>query len=508
MRALLGIDAGTSAVTTVAYDTDGDVLAAATETQSVTHPEPGWAEQEMRGVWNRVADTIERVVAALDEDVEIAGIGVTGQGDGCWLIDGDGEPVRNAVLWSDSRAAPIIEAWQNDGTMDALVSACGSPVYPGMTLPVLAWLDEHEPEALERATTAFSCKDWLVAELTGVQGTDYTEATVPFLDRETRQFNPTVFESASISEHRVLVPEIRSGTDVVGTVAGDAASRTGLPEGTPVVAGAIDVAASAVGAGAVEPGDGVVSLGTSLFTQTITESPGVGDRGIGMAFGIGDRWTTAIGSNAGTPSLEWVCEEILEDDEIEVLEPIAASAPAGSEGVLFLPYLSSTGERGPFTDPTARAGFVGLEPGHDRSHVVRSVYEGLSLAVRDCLEHLPEAPNRVFLTGGGSRSSFWCDLLTDCLGVELLVPEAEYPAAKGAATLLAVGLEIEPSLEQADSRLGEIAQRYRPDGDVAATYDELYDHYRRTRRDMQPIWERRAALGRVLGHDSDSVATR
>ncbi|MFU8866464.1 FGGY family carbohydrate kinase [Natronococcus sp.] len=498
MRVLLGIDAGTTAITTVAYDTSGSVLATATETQSAEYPDSGRAEQNMTAVWSRTRETIERVVSTLDDCVEIDGVGITGQGDGCWLIDAEGEPVRDAVLWSDSRAAPILETWNEDGTMDALVETCGSPVYPGMCLPILTWLAEHEPETLERATTAFSCKDWLGYNLTGSRVTDYTEATVPFLDRETGNFDPTVFERAGIPEWNDLIPDVYAGTDVIGTVTSDAASRTGLPEGTPVVAGAIDVAASAIGAGAVTPGDGAVSLGTSLFTQTITRTPGTGGESIGMAFGIEDRWTAAIGSNAGTPSLEWVCEELLEKEGIETLERIAASSPAGSKGVLFLPYLSATGERGPFTDPNARAGFVGLTPEHGRAHVVRSVYEGLSLAVRDCIEHLPAAPNRVFLTGGGSRSTFWCDLLADCLGVELLVPRTDHPAARGAAALLAVGLEIEPRLERAVGRLAGERDRYSPNEEAAGTYDEVYAAYRRTRREMEPIWRRQAELRRSL----------
>lgn len=498
MQALLGVDAGTTAITTVAYGTNGSVLATATETQSVASPDSGQTEQEMGPVWARTRETIGRVVSKLDERVEIAGVGITGQGDGCWLIDADGKPVRDAVLWSDSRAAPILEAWKEDGTMDALIETCGSPVYPGMCLPILTWLAEHEPETLERATTAFSCKDWLVYNLTGSRGTDYTEATVPFLDRETGEFDPTVFERAGIPDRSDLVPDVRPGTDVVGTVTDAAASETGLPKETPVIAGMIDVAASAVGAGAVAPGDGAVSLGTSLFTQTITRTPGTGDGSIGMAFGIGDRWTAAIGSNAGTPSLEWVCEELLEEDSISALEPIAASAPAGSAGVCYLPYLSTTGERGPFTDPNARAGFVGLTPEHTRAHVVRSVYEGLSLAVRDCIAHLPAEPERVFLTGGGSRSSFWAALLADCLGVELLVPRTDHPAAKGAAALLAAGLGIEPSLERAVDDLAGGRDRYSPNEEAARTYDEVYAAYRRTRREMEPIWRRQAELRRNL----------
>jgi erythritol kinase (D-erythritol 1-phosphate-forming) len=497
MNVLLGVDAGTTAITAVAYDTSGNVLATATETHSAVHPEPGWAEQEMEAVWKQTAAAVKQAVTALDDRAEIVGVGVTGQGDGCWLIDDDGCPVRNAVLWSDSRAASIVEDWEEDGTMAALSDACGSSLYPGTCLPLLAWFAEHSPETLEDAATAFSCKDWLVYNLTGVRGTDYTEATVPFLDQKTGEVNPVVFEEASIPTERALIPAVRTGTDIVGTLTAAAASETGLPAGIPVVAGLIDVATSAIGTGAVSRGDAAVSLGTSLFAQTITESPGESGTGIGMRFGIDDRWTTAVGSNAGTPSLAWICEEVVEVDSIPSLEPIAAAAPLGCEGVCYLPYLSTTGERGPFTNSHARAGFVGLDPTHTQEHVVRSVYEGLSFAVRDCLTELPSDPERVFLTGGGARSAFWCELLADCLGVELVVPQNDYPAAKGAATLLAVALEIEPTLQKAVKQLAGEYDRYRPDASIAEVYDELYPVYRRTRQQMVPVWEDRAQLQSV-----------
>ncbi|ELY61521.1 sugar kinase [Natronococcus jeotgali DSM 18795] len=370
-----------------------------------------------------------------------------------------------------------------------------------MCLPLLTWFAEHNPETLTDATTAFSCKDWLVYQLTGIRGTDCTEATVPFLDRETSEFNPAVFEQADIPTYSDLVPEIRAGSDIVGHLTSDAASETGLPEGTPVVAGMIDVAASAIGAGAVSKGDAAVSLGTSLFTQTIADSPGETDAGIGMMFGIEDRWTSAVGSNAGTPSLEWVCEELVETDSISSLEPIAASAPPGSEGVFYLPYLSTTGERGPFTDPNARAGFVGLDPTHTQEHLIRSVYEGLSLAVRDCLTELPADPERVFLTGGGAQSAFWCELLADCLGIELVVPQNDYPAVKGVVSLLAVALGIVPTLEEGDRQLAGKRDTYAPDPEIAEVYNEIYSVYRHTRQQMESVWQEHAQLRSTIKTD-------
>jgi len=440
MGVVLGIDAGTTTINAVAFGSDGTVRAVASETQSVAHPNAGWAEQEMESVWEATASAVRSVLDSLEDGTDVLGVGLTGQGDGCWLCDEDGAPVRDAVLWSDTRATPILEQWEADGTMSNIAAACGSSMYPGMSLPLLSWFAEHEPDTLERATTLFGCKDWIAYRLTGVRSTDYSEATVPFLEADTERFNPDVFELVGLSAYSHLLPEVRPGTDLVGEVTQQAAEMTGLPTGTPVCTGMIDVAASAIGAGAVMPGDAAVSLGTSMFTQTIASGHPDSDTGIGMAFGVDGRWTTAVGSNAGTQSIEWVRTEFCEDVEYSTLESEAESIPPGCDGLVYLPYLSSTGERAPFTDPNARAGFVGMVPDHTQPHLVRSVYEGLSLAVRDCLEQLPVAPDRVYLTGGGARSAFWCEMLANVLDVEVVVPQADSPAANGAATLLAVGV--------------------------------------------------------------------
>ena len=501
MGVLLGLDAGTTTIRAVAFTSDGTVRAVATETQSVAHPHSGWAEQQMDAVWEASASAIRSVLDELDDGTDVLGVGLTGQGDGCWLCNEDGSPVRNAVLWSDSRAAPILEQWEADGTMTAIAAECGSSMYPGMSLPLLAWFADHEPDSLERATTAFGCKDWIAFRLTGVRSTDYSEATVPFLDADTEQFNPDVFELAGLSEYSDLLPEIRSGTDTVGEVTEQAAEATGLPTGTPVVAGMIDVVASAIGAGAVAPGDAAVSLGTSVFTQTIAAGHPDSDTGIGMAFGVDGRWTTAVGSNAGTQSIEWVRTDLCDDLEYSTLESAAESVSPGCDGLIYLPYLSSTGERAPFTNSNARAGYVGMVPDHTRAHLIRSVYEGLSLAVRDCLEHLPVAPDRVYLTGGGARSSFWCEMLADVLDVELVVPQADFPAAKGAATLLAVGLELVPDIEAATTQLAGERRTYQPTSPTTQTYAELYEGFRSIREELPAVWRAHAELrARQLEH--------
>jgi xylulokinase len=221
-----------------------------------------------------------------------------------------------------------------------------------------------------------------------------------------------------------------------------------------------------------------------------------------MALGLDGLWTYAIGSNAGTPSLEWVADTVA-GEPVDALAELAEPVAVGSEGVLYHPYLSSTGERGPFVDPDARGQFVGLTTEHESAHLVRSVYEGLSLAVRDCVEHLPAAVSEVRLSGGGSRSPFWCQLLADCLGRPTAVPAGSEVGARGAAVLLALALGAYPSLEAAVDGMVTIDRRYTPREPRHSRYDELYGLFVDVRTEMAPLWSRRAETYRGLREDGE-----
>lgn len=489
---LLAVDAGTTTIKTVAFDTDGNEVAKSTQPNTVLRPASQWAEQDMVATWTATAATIEAVTAALPAESTPVGLSLTAQGDGCWPIDADGEPVRNAILWSDSRAAGVLDDWAADGRLESLVEQCGSSLYPGMSLPLLQWLADEEPDSFERIATVLSCKDWLRYRLTGERATDASEATVPYLDSATETYNPKVFEIVGLPAAEGVVPPIVPATEIVGTVTERAAAETGLSVGLPVVSGVIDVAASAIGSGAVTPGTGAVALGTSLVTQTPIEGPRPETAGIQMATGIEGLWTYAIGSNAGTPSLDWLRETVASGDGFDALESAAASVPLGSEGVLYHPYLSTTGERGPFVQPDARAQFIGLTPEHTTAHLTRAVYEGLSLAVRDCVNGLPGDIDTLHASGGGSGSPFWCQLLADCTGTEVVVPQGSEFGAKGAAVVLGLGLGTYPDLATATDRTFEASARYTPRSTEVEQYARLYDLYGETRERMERIWTARA----------------
>jgi len=498
---LIGVDAGTTNVKAVAFNGAGREVATCKRENTVRRPAPGHVEQDMEATWATTAETIQEVVSTLPPQARVSGVGITGQGDGLWAITEEGKPARNAILWSDSRAAGILEEWEADGRLESIIADCGSPLYPGMSLPLLAWLEREEPGTFEAVDTILSCKDWLKYRLTGERTTDPSEATVPYLDRTTEAYNPDIFELVGLSETEAILPALVPGCEVAGTVTQAAADATGLPTGTPVVSGLIDVAASAIGSGAVAPGESAISLGTSFIVQEVTDGPRPETSGIQMSLGTGGFWTYAIGSNAGTPSLDWLAD-LVDVDGFDEFEALASSVPVGSDGLLYHPYLSTSGERGPFTDPDARAQFVGLTPEHTTDHLVRAVYEGLSLTVRDCVEHLPDTVTTVSLSGGGARSEFWCQLLADCLDATIVVPAGTEFGAKGAAILLGLAMDEYPDLASAVDRTVTTDRRYEPRTDVAEKYDALYDLFLDIRQRMGAIWSNRARTYQQLAGES------
>ncbi|SMP27576.1 xylulokinase [Halobellus salinus] len=496
------VDAGTSTIKAVAFGTDGAEVAVATRDTETLRPEPGHVEQEPMAVWERTAAALGEVTAALPEGAEPLGVSVTGQGDGLWAISETGDPVRNAALWSDSRAAGIVDAWADDGRLERIVDQCGSKPYPGMSLPLLAWVAREEPEQYERVDTVLSCKDWLQYKLTGERTLDHTEATIPYLDKRTERYDPGVFEVVGLPDAESMLPRLAAPTAVIGTVTQVAADATGLDPGLPVVSGAFDVPASGIGTGAATAGGLSITLGTSLTHHVFVDGPQPATSGIQMSLGHEGRWTYAISSNAGTPSLEWAANVLVGDTDVAGLEPIARAAPTGSDGVVYHPYLSTAGERGPFVEPGARGQFVGLTPEHDAEHLIRAVYEGLTLAIRDCVAHLPADPGTATVTGGGAQSDLWCQLIADCLGCPVAVPEGSEATAKGAAVLLAVSQGVYASLSAAVERMVTVDRRYEPRESVTEQYTALYDHFSEVRRAMEPIWSTRAAASNRADSES------
>ncbi|WP_224268013.1 FGGY-family carbohydrate kinase [Haloprofundus salinisoli] len=493
-KVLIGIDAGTTVLKSVAFSLDGEAICHSSAENAVERPEPGWAEQSMTTTWKKTAQTISEVVDQLDDEDEILALGVTGQGDGCWLVDENGDPVRPAILWSDSRAGKIVQRWQDDGVSERVYDICGGTQFPGSSLVILNWLRENESENYENAATVFYCKDWLKYKLTDELTTDPSDASLPYVDVESGEYSDEVLEIVEMPEIKELRPRLSSGTDVVGTVTQSAAVETGLPAETPVVSGFIDVAASAFGSGAALPGEGSSVVGTTSLNQTILDEPPAGDErtGIALTLGVeGGLWTKFMASMTGTPNLDWAIKEIMDKSEFNLIEEEVEEIPVGSDGIIYHPFLSSAGERAPFVNPNARAEFIGLNQEHTQAHLVRAVYEGISLAMRDCYSHLPYDADEIYLSGGGANSNFWCQMFADCLNATIIVPNGSEFGAKGAALLAGVGVDEFDDLQTAVKDTTSVAKAFEPNPEKVRQYRRWYDVYTDAYEALFDIWDER-----------------
>ena len=364
----VGLDAGTSVVKAVALDHGGALLALASRPTRTLAPAPGRQEQDLEEVIGAAAGAIREVVAATGQAPEL--IGLTGQGDGVWLLNARGLSVRPPILWSDARSTPILDGWLRSGVVEAVFRRNGNALFPGSAAPILAHLREHEPEALAAATTAAYCDGAIFQRLTGRRQTDASDASLPFLDVRSRHYDDETIALLGLTERRDLLPPVRSGRDAVGALSDDGAALTGLPAGVPVHAGPYDIPATMIGAGITQPGQGLIILGTTLACAVLTDevrTDGV-VAGMTLAMPEPDRWARVMAAMVGTPVLEWVLA-MVGAERTELDDLLAASDP-GARGVAALPFLSPAGERAPFLDPlaTGRAdrGQSGVHPGRHR----------------------------------------------------------------------------------------------------------------------------------------------
>jgi len=497
---LLGIDVGTSVVKAVVFDRAGSVVSAAHRIPRLIHPEVGWSEADMLELWADVLAVIgEAVAQPAVTPAAIRGVGVSGTCCSSWLLDAEGRPVRNAILWNDGRAAGIIRRWHESGLMDELFAISGNMIFPGYTVAVMRWLKENEPETLDRARHSVFCKDWIRFRLTGEIAADHTDAgAVPYDIREGR-YSEAIFSACGITEAlSLLTPPVDPGA-VVGHLLPDVARAAGLPAGLPVVAGMMDVAATTLGVGAIRAGQACSIVGTSFLNCFLLDRPGFDPAGVGVQMRTtGNVWLRAMVNTAGTANLDWFlqqfCAAELADPRhsgpgiFRWAEAEASSVPLGAAGLIYHPYLSNAGVVSPFFHPAARAQFFGLSQDHTRAHMLRAVYEGVALSMRDCVTAMPDAIDEWFMAGGGSRSDFWCQMFADCTGKTILVPEGEEFGARGVAMLAGIATGVYADTTAAAGQVSRVLRRFTPDPRLTARYARLHEVYRNVHLHLREDW--------------------
>jgi sugar (pentulose or hexulose) kinase len=489
---LLGIDVGTSVVKSVAFDESGKVVALARRQNAFDIPQPGWAECDMEAVWARAKDAITDVICQLPGGAsQIRALGVSGNMGGAWLVSSDGRPVRPAILWNDGRAAKIVNDWRHDHLLNEIFTISGNTPVPGFTVPLLVWLQQHEPDVLEQANRLFFSKDWISYQLTGESITEESDASHIPGDVTARGYSTRILELCGVSELQRLLLPIKNSSSIIGHVHAAAARETGLAEGTPVIAGLADVSATLTGAGAITSGCASVIIGTSCLNSVTTSEPILEPQSVGFSFLIpGGRWTRTLANQTGTLALSWFANVLTAEGAryssppLRQLEEEAASAPLGARGIIFHPYLNSTGVSAPVFEPRARARFWGLSLEHSRADLLRSIFEGVALATADCFQHLPPFEGPIRLMGGGARSRFWRQMFADAIGHTLALPRHEELGALGVALLAGVATGVWGDLEEACSACCQIVDHVEPDQQRHAEYQRILAMYQRLRRDL------------------------
>jgi sugar (pentulose or hexulose) kinase len=504
---IVGVDAGTSVIKAVAFDYSGNEIAKYETPFESSRPHPLWVEQDMNEMWKVVKNCIANIARETRQGKrEIKGLGITSTGDGTWMIDSDGNPVRPGMLWCDGRAGKIVERWHSKKIAQEAFDICGTAVFTGSQAAQLAWLRENEPESLEKAGTIFHAKDWLFYKLTGIVSSDETDESLTMLRMSTRQYDRRLFQIFKIEDLYSKFPRVKPNEENIGTIRSTLAEELGLPRDLLIGSGPMDVAACALGSGAIEHGQASSILGTAGIHQVIMDRPLIEPKMVGMTLchGVRGRWMRMLAVMTATPNLDWFIREFgqgitekadrAEGDIYKYIEGEVTKVPVGSDGVIFHPYLFPGGERGPFVKPTARASLTGLNLNHTLNHLLRAIYEGVAFSTLDCYSNMPVETNIVHLSGGGANSDVWCQIIADCLGKSVRVPDGTEFGAKGAAINVGIALGVYKNFQDAISRSVKMARFYEPDSKNTKLYHQLYEVYKMTYERQMDIWDRRASI--------------
>lgn len=490
MKALLGIDIGTSGTKAALFDLQGNTLASSTVEYPMYQPQNGWAEQDPQDWWNAVVQSTRQVLKQSGIDAgEIGGIGLSGQMHGLVMLDENDRVLRNAILWCDQRTAKQCEQITQLVGEQRLIELTANPALTGFTAGKILWVRENEPSVYEKCRRILLPKDYIRFMLTGEYATEVSDASgMQLLDVPGRKWSHEVLDKLGIDQ--AMLGRVYESPEITGTVHRAAAEATGLAIGTPVVGGAGDNAAAAVGTGVVTDGSAFVTIGTSGVVYAHSSAVQIDPKGRVHTFcsAVPGQWHVMGVTLAAGLSLRWLRDEFCQQevslanaqgiDPYEVMTAQAAAIAPGSERLVYLPYLM--GERTPHKDPDCRGAFIGLSAIHTRAHIIRSVMEGVGHSLLDCALILREMGvdiEQITATGGGGRSPLWRQMLGDMMGCGVnTISSAEGPAL-GVALLAGVGAGAYASVQQACEAVIRKNPAQQADAGLTKVYQKHHELY-------------------------------
>lgn len=475
----IGIDLGTSSVKMVLMDGYGTINYSLSRDYEVSYPKATWAEQNPEVWWNETREGLKELISAVNiKSSDIKGIGFSGQMHGLVLLGEKGEVLRPAILWCDQRTQEECDYLNKEIGQNKLSQYTGNMALTGFTAPKVLWVKKHQPEIFEKIAHILLPKDYIRYKLTGEFASDVSDASgTLFFDVENRCWSKEMKNILSIKDE--WLPEVFESWEPTGKILPEVAEYTGLSKDTIVVAGAGDQAAGAVGTGTVNSGIISVALGTSgvVFATSDKYEVDNDNRLHSFCHSNGKYHQMGVMLSAAS-SLKWWVENISKEN-FEVLLKEAESSPVGSNGIIFLPYLM--GERTPYNDPNARGVFFGLNMTHGRGDMTRAILEGVCFGLRDSLEILRSLKvpvEEIRVSGGGSRSSLWKEILADTFDTKVSIINSTEGPAYGAAILAAVGCGKFNSVNEACEKLIMVTEIIEPSEKRSMAYNKFYSRFK------------------------------
>ncbi|MDQ3507774.1 MAG: carbohydrate kinase [Actinomycetota bacterium] len=495
---LLGIDSGNTSTKAVVFDEEGYERGVGSVNNEQINPHPRWVEQDMEKAWENCRTAVRRaILAAKIDGKDISAVGMSGHGDGVYLVDEHGDPVWNGIHSMDSRAHKLLARWNESGVGDKALDFNGQRPFAALPPSLLAWFKENQPEVLDRTRWVLYVKDWLRFKLTGKFATDPSEASSGFTDVRTQNYSDDAFDIYDLEEIKGKLPPIAGCTDVVGGVTEAAARLTGLKAGTLVVCGAHDVDCASVGVGCVEVGDLTMIAGTWSINEVVNDEPTFNEGAACRNFVKPGLWLNMSASPTSATNLEWFVQRMC-PLEAKYSKDMGVSPFAfvneevkgvmnDDSRVFYHPFLYSS----PHGDD-ATGGFFGLRGWHTRGHLLRALFEGVAFNHKTHVDILRGAfdVKRVRLTGGGSTSRTWSQIFADTLGETVEVTGTGETGALGAALCAGVGTGVYDSLEDATGSVVRAFRTHAPDPRNSEKLAEAYETYMSLVESLEPVWHR------------------
>lgn len=488
---LLGIDIGTSACKVAVFEKNGNVLAQSNQPYQLYYPHPGWVEQDADEWWSAICDGIRDV---LDQSgiapADIAGVGIDGQSWSAIPVDRAGNALARTPIWMDTRARDICERVKSEVGFERIFEVAGNDFLPSYTTPKMLWFKENAPDVFQKTDKFLQSNSYIAMKLTGVMSMDVSQGYgVHFFKMDDRTVDADLAKELGLSAD--LIPQLYGCHDVIGGVTAEAAKLTGLTEGTPVVAGGLDAACGTLGAGVYLPGQtqeqGGQAGGMSICVDHALAHPKL----ILGAHVVPGMWLLQGGTVGGGGTLRWFRQEFGADQSFDELTALAEPIPAGSEGVIFLPYMA--GERSPIWNPDAKGVYYGLGFDKTKGHLVRATLEGVAYSLEHNLRVAAETGANVgelTAMGGASNSRLWTQIKADVTGKTIKVPTSDTATTLGAAILAGVGVGVYGGFEEAVKETIVITRVQEPDMEAHEQYQKYMQMYLDLSEALTPIYNK------------------